>query len=198
MIGLLGFPTVLRAMAANMDWVEDAGDAVLENLAGVQQSVAAGPCRVLCRRRPEERRQAERDRRGRLHSHRAGGSRGDLSAVLRFAVLVEAIRAGDASLAAQPAPTDRGTPAKSADSAAQAEAAAQAAKDAAASSQQAAAQAQAAAEQSASSASQAAASRRGRRRNRPSLPQRPSSSRRPRPTRRRLRPTPLRSPTPLQ
>ena len=38
-IGLLGFPTVLRAMAANMDWVEDAGDAVLENLAGVQQSV---------------------------------------------------------------------------------------------------------------------------------------------------------------
>ena len=111
-IGLLGFPTVLRAMAANMDWVEDAGDAVLENLAGVQQSV-------------------QQDR---AEFYAAGVLKSDdkqnvivEADVIRIepvdpkviylpvydsAALVEAIRAGDASLAAQPAPTataDAGT-----------------------------------------------------------------------------------------
>ena len=157
-IGLLGFPTVLRAMAANMDWVEDAGDAVLENLAGVQQSV-------------------QQDR---AEFYAAGVLKSDdkqnvivEADVIRIepvdpeviylpvydsAALVEAIRAGDASLAAQPAPTATADAGEPADTAAQAEAAAQAAKDAAAASQQAATQAQAAAEQSASSASQAAQS----------------------------------------
>ena len=69
------------------------------------------------------------------------------------AALVEAIRAGDATLAAQPAPPSAEGAGTATDAAAQAEAAAQAAKEAAAASQQAATQAQAAAEQSAGSAS---------------------------------------------
>ena len=140
-IGLLGFPTVLRAMAGNMDWVEAAGDAVLENLAGVQQSI-------------------QQDR---AEFYAAGVLKSDdkqnvivEADIIRIepvdpqviylpvydsAALVEAIRAGDASLAAQTAPPSGEAPDAATDAAAQAEAAAQVAKQAAAASQQAAAQA---------------------------------------------------------
>ncbi|MFZ1430743.1 MAG: DUF3300 domain-containing protein, partial [Geminicoccaceae bacterium] len=120
-IGLLGFPTVLRAMAANMDWVEDAGDAVLENLAGVQQSV-------------------QQDR---AEFYAAGVLKSDdkqnvlvEADIIRIepvdpqviylpfydsAALVEAIRAGDASLAAQPAPATTADAGEPTDTAAEAE-----------------------------------------------------------------------------
>ena len=155
-IGLLGFPTVLRAMAANMDWVEAAGDAVLKNLAGVQQSVQQD--------------RAEFYAAGVLKSDDKQNVivEADLIRIepvdpeviyLPFydsAALVEAIRAGDAGLAAQPAPMATADADEPADTAAQAETAARAASDAAAAAQRAATEAQAAAEQSASSASQAA------------------------------------------
>jgi hypothetical protein len=158
-IGLLGFPTVLRAMAANMDWVEAAGDAVLEDLKGVQTSV-------------------QQDR---AEFHAAGVLKSDdkqnvivEADIIRIepadpqviylpiydpTVLVEAIRSGDASSATQAAaPSEAAGDAAKPDATAEAVAAAEAAKAAAQTAQQAAAASQDAAAQSAGSASQAAGS----------------------------------------
>ena len=101
-IGLLGFPTILRAMANNMDWVEATGDAVLDNLDGVQASI-------------------QQDR---AEFHAAGVLKSDdkqnvivdadtirvepvdpkviYLPIYDAALLIDAIRSGDASIAAQP------------------------------------------------------------------------------------------------
>nr|HMU53318.1 DUF3300 domain-containing protein [Geminicoccaceae bacterium] len=172
-IGLLGFPTILRAMADNMDWVEATGDAVLGDLDGVQASI-------------------QQDR---AEFHAAGVLKSDdkqnvivdadtirvepvdpkviYLPIYDAAQLMDAIRSGDASIATQPpaqeaaaqeaaaapgeaAPAPQGDTAGG-DAAARAEAAAQEAKDAAAASQQASGQSQAAAEQSQAAAQQSQA-----------------------------------------
>jgi hypothetical protein len=103
-IGLLGFPTVLRAMAANMDWVEAAGDAVLENLAGVQHSVqqdrAAFYAAGVLKSDDKQNVIVEAD----FIRIEPVDPEVIYLPFYDSAVLVEAIRAGDAGLAAQPAP----------------------------------------------------------------------------------------------
>ena len=170
-IGLLGFPTILHAMASNMDWVEATGDAVLDDLDGVQASIQQD--------------RAEFHAAGVLESDDKQNVIVDADTIriepvdpkviylpiYDAAQLMDAIRSGDAGLAAQPpaeesaaaeapaAPAPQGDTA-SADAAARAEAAAQEARDAAAASQQASEQSQSAAQQSQAAAeqSQAAAS----------------------------------------
>ena len=81
-LGLLAFPSVLQGMNEHLDWVEDVGDAVTERLPDVQDFDPAGTVGVLCRRRTEERRQADRRSRQRHNPDFADRPKQDLRAGL--------------------------------------------------------------------------------------------------------------------